>query len=55
MTLSKKHKKINGYHLKNDKVVLKTRIRKRRTVIMKQSSTVDLRNRFITVMTQKIW
>ena len=56
MTLSKKHKKINGYHLKNDKVVLKTRITKRRrAVIIKQSSTVDLRNRFITVMIQKIW
>ena len=38
------------------KVVLKTRITgRRRTVIMTQSSTVDLRNRFIAVMIQKTW
>ena len=56
MILSKKHKKINYYHLKNDKIVLKTRItERRRTVIMTQSSTVDLRNRFIVVMIQKTW
>ena len=35
------------------KIVLKTRITERRTVIMTQSSTVDLRNRFIAVMIQK--
>ena len=35
------------------KIVLKTRIRERRTVIMTQSSTVDLRNGFIAVMIQK--
>ena len=36
------------------KIVLKTRIiERRRTVIMRQSSTVDLRNRFIAVMIQK--
>ena len=40
--------------LKMTKIVLKTRItERRRTVIMTQSSTVDLRNRFIAVMTQK--
>ena len=37
------------------KIVLKTRITERRTVIMTQSSTVDLRNRFIAVMIQKTW
>ena len=37
------------------KIVLKTRITERRTVIMTQSSTVDLRNRFIAVMIQKNW
>ena len=35
-------------------IVLKTRItERRRTVIMTQSLTVDLRNRFIAVMIQK--
>ena len=37
------------------KIVLKTRITDRRTVIMMQSSTVDLRNRFVAVMIQKTW
>ena len=36
------------------KIVLKTNIIERRTVIMTQSSTVDLRNRFIAVMIQKL-
>ena len=37
------------------KIVLKTKITERRTVIMTQDSTVDLRNRFIAVMIQKTW
>ena len=42
--------------LKMTKIVLKMRItERRRTVIMTQSSTVDLRNRFIAVMIQKTW
>ena len=36
------------------KIVLKTKIiERRRTVIMTQSSTIDLRNRFIAVMIEK--
>ena len=31
------------------------KITERRTLIMTQSSTVDLRNRFIAVMIQKTW
>ena len=37
------------------KIVLKTKITERRTVIMTQSSTVDLRNRFIAVMIKQTW
>ena len=51
MTWRKKHKKI----IKKDKDSVETRITERRIVIMTQSSTVDLRNRFIAVMIQKTW
>ena len=51
MTWRKKHKKI----IKNDKDSVETRITERRIVIMTQSLTVDLRNKFIAVMIQKTW
>ena len=51
MTWRKKHKKI----IKNDKDSVETKITERRIVIMTQSSTVDLRNKFIVVMIQKTW
>ena len=47
--------KTQGVISKMRKMVLKTRITERRTVITTQSSTVDLRNRFIVVMIQKTW
>ena len=50
MTWRKKHKKI----IKNDKDSVETRITERRIVIMTQNSTVDLRNRLIAVMIQKL-
>ena len=55
MTCSKKHKKRNRYQLKNDKDSVENENNRRRTVIMTQSSTVDLRNRFIALMIQKTW
>ena len=59
MTSSKKHKKINRYHLKNDKNSVKNENNRKKKNCdydakrKSQSSTVDLRNRFIAVMIQK--
>ena len=61
MTLSKKHKKINRYHLKNDKNSVENENNRKKkncdydAKTKSQSSTVNLRNRFIAVMIQKTW
>ena len=59
MTLSKKHKKINCYHLKNDKESVENESNRKMKKCdcdakrNSQSSTVDLINRFIVVTIQK--
>ena len=59
VTLSKKHKKINCYHLKNEKDSVENENNRKKNcdydAKSSQSSTVDLRNRFIAVMIQKTW
>ena len=60
MTLSKKHKKIICYYLENDKECVKNENNRRKkdcdydAIRKNKSSTVDLRNRFIVVMIQKL-
>ena len=61
MTWSKKHKKINRYHIKNHKNSVENENNRKKKSCdydakkKSQSSTVDLRNRFIVVMVQKTW
>ena len=56
----KKHKKINCYNLRNDKDSVENEDNGKKNCgydakRKSQSSTVDLRNRFILVMIQKTW
>ena len=60
ITLSKKHKKINCYHLENDKERVGNENNRKKDCdydarSKSQSSTVDLRNKFIVIMIQKTW
>ena len=60
-TWSKKQKKINCYHLKNDKDSVENENNRKKKNCdydakkKSQSLTVDLRNRFIAVLIQKTW
>ena len=59
-TLSKKHKKLNCHNLKNDKDSVENGNKGKKKCDYdakrkSQSSTVNLRNRFIVVMIQNTW